>query len=167
MESMINVYKTLKKELDENYDTERSDEDFSKLVTMKDVSPDLKETLILLHSNYKTENQAQKAFIKKTMIRLIDNEIETLTKIQLILEHKVGAEGTGVTSVLHTTGLQKIIILCVLTIFAFFIMALIDKDAFKEAIGTAKDVLPINTYSVPANNGKAVTNTNNVKEGEE
>lgn len=140
MENVIQEYKNLKKELDENYSTDRSDEDFSKLVTMKNVDPDLKETLILLHSNYKTENQAQKTYIKKTMLKLIDNEIESLTKVQVILENKIKDESGN--SLLQTTGLQKLFILVGLLVFGFFIMAIIDKDAFKEAAGSVRDLLP-------------------------
>lgn len=143
MEKSIEEYKKIKDTLDEFNNAGNNDEDFMKIVQMKGVDEDLKETLILLHSNYKSEVKEQKNILYRTLYRLIDQNVEVFNKInnifqqQQIEQAKRDKQGGGL---IKTDTIHKILGAIVLTVIAFFLLALIDKHAFEVAFGALKEV---------------------------
>ena len=71
LEQEIESLKSLKNEIN-GFNIQENDQDFVKLVTLKNVDPELRENLILLHSNYKTELKDLKSFMYQSMYKLID-----------------------------------------------------------------------------------------------
>jgi hypothetical protein len=82
---MDNVEKRLLALKDEIYDTHienDNNDDFTRLVQLKDVTDEVFETLILLHSNYKSSMQTMKFSQIVTLNKLIDANIEMLSSLK-------------------------------------------------------------------------------------
>jgi hypothetical protein len=82
---MDNVEKRLLALKDEIYDTHienDNNDDFTRLVQLKDVTDEVFETLILLHSNYKSSMQTMKFSQIVTLNKLIDANIEVLSSLK-------------------------------------------------------------------------------------
>jgi hypothetical protein len=78
-------------------DTTNGDEsDFVKLVQLKDVSDEVYETLILLHSNYKSSMQNLKYNQMITLTKVIDINIDMLNKIKDKIIHAPQKETSSV-----------------------------------------------------------------------
>lgn len=159
MDDIIDKYKELKKEL---YDSRPScdDKDFSKLVEMKDVDPNLKETLILLHSNYKTELHELRSETIRMLFKIIDQNIEAIDKLERYhLTHEATekvAETTskkeGVTQNLidkygGLNGIQKVTLCLILIVLIFWILDFISPDSFRRSTDTIGKIITLN----PAN----------------
>jgi len=68
-----------------NIQLDNNDNDFIKLVKLKDVSDELYETLILIHSNYKAEIQSVKTNNYRMLTKLIDTNIDLLNRYKEII----------------------------------------------------------------------------------
>lgn len=77
MDKVKDALLTLKDELYKEY-SDRHDEDFVKLVKLRDIDDDLYETLILIHSNYKAEFTTLKSTQVRTVSKIIDTNIDIL-----------------------------------------------------------------------------------------
>ena len=154
MEKTIENYKTLKRDLEDFQKQPSTDEDFVKLVSMKGVDDDLKETLILLHSNYKAENKEQKSQLTRILYRLVDSNIDVFEKLSGRIRNQTSA--TMVTSTggnvevsnqpngtpLFQLGkVHTIILVVVMSVVAFFVLAMVDPEAFQLAMQAIKDII--------------------------
>lgn len=154
MEKAIENYKTLKRDLEDFQKQPSTDEDFVKLVSMKGVDDDLKETLILLHSNYKAENKEQKSQLTRILYRLVDSNIDVFEKLSGRIRNQTSA--TMVTSTggnvevsnqpngtpLFQLGkVHTIILVVVMSVVAFFVLAMVDPEAFQLAMQAIKDII--------------------------
>lgn len=85
---MDSITESLNKLKDDIYllSTDGVDDDFIKLVKIRNIDSDLHETLILIHSNYKAEMQALKTSQIRSLTKVIDKDIELLyhTKSMLV-----------------------------------------------------------------------------------
>lgn len=142
----IEKYKQIKDSLDDIQSQGNNDEDFVKLVSMKGVDDELKETLILLHSNYKAETKEQKNILYRTLYRLIDQNTEVFIKINSLLEQQQKIKETS-GGLFKMEALHKVLIAVVLTVISFFILAFIDPHAFNTAFGAMKDVVSLGAGS--------------------
>lgn len=82
---MDNIEKRLLVLKDEIYDSHIENDntdDFTRLVQLKDVTDEVFETLILLHSNYKSSMQTMKFSQIVTLNKLIDANIEMLSSLK-------------------------------------------------------------------------------------
>lgn len=155
MDTLLEKYKSLKKDLEEfQMQSNGNDEDFVKLVSMKGVDDDLKETLILLHSNYKAENKEQKSHLFRMLYKLVDNNIEVFERINQNMKSGTvvvsPAEGgsfnnnpnnPSTPSLFQLGKVHTIILVIVITVIAFFVLAVIDPDAFKLAMNAIKEII--------------------------
>lgn len=137
LENEIKSLQSLKAEVN-GFNTQENDQDFIKLVTLKNVDPDLRENLILLHSNYKTELKDLKVFMYQSMYKLIDKTESICVDIDTELKKKSSG---GIVS--HAA--RNIAIILGVVVFAFiilFIFAVIDPEAFKTAADALKSFMP-------------------------
>lgn len=136
LEQDLKDLNSIKDELN-SFNIPENDQDFIKLVTLKDIDPGLRENLILLHSNYKTEIKDLKSFVYRSMYRVIDKTEQTFKTVDNQLEK--GKSG------IMSTGVRNIAIIFGIVIVAFmilFIFALINPDAFKTASEALKSFMP-------------------------
>lgn len=82
METVENRLRELKEtiydlQLEHDYDS-----DFAKLIQLKEIDDELFETLLLLHSNYKSSLQTLKFSNLKAMSLIIDSNLEMITTIK-------------------------------------------------------------------------------------
>lgn len=154
MDKVIDNYKTLKKDLEDFQRQSGSDEDFVKLVSLKGVDDDLKETLVLLHSNYKAENKEQKSQLTRMLYRLVDSNIEVFERISTNFRTQpqtaiIASGGNEVSVQQQPNGVplfqlgkvHTIILVVVLSVVAFFVLAMVDPEAFQLAMQAIKDII--------------------------
>ena len=154
MEKTLENYKTLKRDLEDFQKQPSTDEDFVKLVSMKGVDDDLKETLILLHSNYKAENKEQKSQLTRILYRLVDSNIDVFEKLSGVIRNQAPAvvapsSGGNVEVSHHPNGtplfqlgkVHTIILVVVMSVVAFFVLAMVDPQAFQLAMQAIKDII--------------------------
>lgn len=154
MEKAIENYKTLKRDLEDFQKQPSTDEDFVKLVSMKGVDDDLKETLILLHSNYKAENKEQKSQLTRLLYRLVDSNLDVFEKLSRGIRNQtstVVATHTGGnvevsnkpkgTPLFQLGKVHTIILVVVMSVVAFFVLAMVDPEAFQLAMQAMKDII--------------------------
>lgn len=154
MEKAIENYKTLKRDLEDFQKQPSTDEDFVKLVSMKGVDDDLKETLILLHSNYKAENKEQKSQLIRLLYRLVDSNLDVFEKLSRGIRNQtstVVATPTGGnvevsskpkgTPLFQLGKVHTIILVVVMSVVAFFVLAMVDPEAFQLAMQAMKDII--------------------------
>lgn len=129
-------FKSIKDDLN-RFDTNDNDQDFIKLVTMNDIDPKLRENLILLHSNYKTEIKDLKSFVYKTLYKTIDRTEHSLT----LLNKEVAKGSAGIVS--HAArNIAMILGVVVIAFIILFIFAVINPDAFTHATEALKSFMP-------------------------
>jgi hypothetical protein len=76
-EIMVERYRAIRAELFNN-DLDIVNDDMTQLITVKDIDSDLYTALLLLHSNYKAEQQAQRSRHIRITSKLIDAQIDAL-----------------------------------------------------------------------------------------
>ena len=136
LEQDLKDLNSIKDELN-SFNIPENDQDFIKLVTLKDIDPGLRENLILLHSNYKTELKDLKLFVYRTNYRIVDQT----ERIMIRVDKELQKNKNGVLS--HGTRNIAIIFGIVLVAFMIlFIFALINPDAFKTASEALKSFMP-------------------------
>lgn len=129
-------FKSIKDDLN-RFDTNDNDQDFIKLVTMNDIDPKLRENLILLHSNYKTEIKDLKSFVYKTLYKTVDRTEHSLT----LLNKEVAKGSAGIVS--HAArNIAMILGVVVIAFIILFIFAVINPDAFTHATEALKSFMP-------------------------
>lgn len=129
-------FKSIKDDLN-RFDTNDNDQDFIKLVTMNDIDPKLRENLILLHSNYKTEIKDLKSFVYKTLYKTVDRTEHSLT----LLNKEVAKSSAGIVS--HAArNIAMILGVVVIAFIILFIFAVINPDAFTHATEALKSFMP-------------------------
>jgi hypothetical protein len=112
---MEEIKKNLKKLKDDIYNlhNETNNEDFTNLVKLSsDMELELYETLILLHSNYKSELQEIKKYQIRTLNKIIDNDIEIINKLKnelLLIKSEINVKKKN--NLLLNTGIFFIIFL--------------------------------------------------------
>ena len=138
MQEMLKNYSELKDEI-HHLGSQKSDNDFVKLVTLKNEDDELKETLILLHTNYKNEIQELKASQIKINSKLIDQNILLIHKLEKLIEinQEKDAE-TQRTFKIHS--IERVLAIILFIIFCFWTMATINNDAFHGSIGALDKV---------------------------
>lgn len=138
MKDILEKYAELKDEIHAQ-DSNKSDEDFVKLVKIKNEDDDLKETLILLHTNYKNDIQELRNSRIKVFNKLIDNNVALIHKLQdLVEEGQKSNAKTQRTFKIHN--IERLLLVIVFVIFAFWTMATINGDAFQGSIGAIDTV---------------------------
>lgn len=122
-----------------NFILPENDQDFVKLVTLKNVDSELRESLILLHSNYKTELKELKLSMHQIAYKILDKTENALKAVDIELKEKSNSGGM----VSHAA--RNIAIIFGVVIIAFmilFIFAVIDPEAFKTASEALKSFMP-------------------------
>lgn len=138
MKELLDKYSGLKDEI-HALGTQKSDNDFVKLVTIRNEDEELKETLILLHTNYKNEIQELKSNQIKILNKLIDRDIELIHKLEDLIEvNKNNNIKTQRTFKIHS--IERLLAVIIFVIFVFWIMATINGDAFNKSIGALDQV---------------------------
>lgn len=134
-EQDLEDFKSIKDDLN-RFDMQDNDQDFIKLVTMNDIDPKLRENLILLHSNYKTEIKDLKSFVYKTLYKTVDRTEHALVE----LNQEVAKGSSGLVS--HAArNIAMILGVVVLAFIVLFIFAIISPDAFTHATEALKSFL--------------------------
>lgn len=133
MKDILEKYAELKDEI-HTHGSQKSDEDFIKLVTLKNEDDELKETLILLHTNYKNEIQDLRSNRIKVLNKLIDLNVALIHKLEdLVEEGEKSNAKTQRTFKIHN--IERLLLVIVFVIFAFWTMSTINGDAFQGSIG--------------------------------
>lgn len=137
---MVERYKAIRQELfsqDESF----AGEDFSRLVSIKDIDTDLYHVLILLHSNYRAEQQAMRSRHIRITSKIIDAHMDAmlLSKEEQTRALETTKKPTGIL-----TASNVIMVLSAVGIFIFSIAILFIKypDAAKSAVDVLKLLLP-------------------------
>lgn len=81
MENISEDYSKIKDYLYEAHMQVTAGSEFNSLVKLKNVDPELRETLILLHSNYKAEFQAIKNHNFRVLLSVVDTQSAAFNKI--------------------------------------------------------------------------------------
>lgn len=141
-------YKKLKDELLNIDKSTTEDQDFLNLVTNNNIEPDLRNLLILLHSNYKTELKDLKSLSYKILYRLVDenhivlnkmnDEIKILKKENELLK---STEEQGVLKMKNMKHIVRGILTLLAVIVSLFFMAVINPDAYNLVLESIKDIL--------------------------
>lgn len=147
--------KNLKDEI-YNYKEQDDNQDLVKLIQLKNVSDDLKETLILLHSNYTTELRETRNHYCRLFNKMIDKNIETLELILKILNNenislsldndnnckiKTDNKTDNIGGVFrYITQLPKMWIWMVAVIASLTVLHSIAPNSFDNAVGLFKSV---------------------------
>lgn len=135
-EKDLEDFKSIKDDLN-RFDIQDNDQDFIKLVTMNDIDPKLRENLILLHSNYKTEIKDLKSFIYKTLYKTVDRTEHSLVLINKNLEKK----NSGIVS--HAArNIAMIFGVIIIAFMILFVFAIINPEAFTHATEALKSFMP-------------------------
>ena len=142
MLEILKEYNNLKDEIDAFYHTNEHDKDYLKLIDLEDVPQKLKNTLILIHSNYKSELREQKSFNYRLMRKMLD--IEQLTALHI--QNRFNKDER--TAKKHKDRLDKVykyVKTIAFVIFAGFIcsfvFAWLDIDAFNSAATFIRDIV--------------------------
>lgn len=143
-----------KKLKDEIFDYKEQDDnqDFIKLLQIKDVSDDLKETLILLHSNYTTEIRETRNHYCRLFNKIVDRDIELLELVVKMLENNLnkndnssehgiigkigGAGGIGH----YLTHLPRIWMFMILVIVGMSVLHHFIPESFERSVKLFKNV---------------------------
>lgn len=134
-EKDLEDFKSIKDDLN-RFDIQDNDQDFIKLVTMNDIDPKLRENLILLHSNYKTEIKDLKSFIYKTLYKTVDRTEHSLVLINKNLEKK----NSGIVS--HAArNIAMIFGVIIIAFMILFVFAIINPEAFTHATEALKSFM--------------------------
>lgn len=153
-----------KKLKDEMYDYKEQDDnsDFIKLLQIKDVSDDLKETLILLHSNYTTEIREIRNHYCRLFNKLVDRDIEMLELILKMLDNggiptnkqTNNDSAGGKFSTIRKAGgyleqLPKMWLYIVIIIVSMSILHHFIPESFERAVKLFKNVFTLGMFSSP------------------
>lgn len=155
MEKIKDEYRKLKEEI-HNLQSPDSDKDFVKLVSLKEIDPELKETLILLHSNYKTELNELKSLMVRTASKLIDQDIELVSNIRdfYVKEGDAKTAKEKLTSnLLELNSIQKTAIGIIMVMVVFWVLNLLSPSSFEGAANVFKSIFS----STPVSASSAVT----------
>lgn len=140
MERILKDYEQLKQYLEDLQSSVTDDKDFVKLVQLKGVDEDMKETLILLHSNYKTELKSHQDVVQRTLTKVVDNQINLVSSLQ---KNDNELKATN-SNVIHYVNLVKTFIFgVIILVVVFFGLAAFNSDAFKTAFSATKDILNV------------------------
>lgn len=120
--------------------------DFDHLVKLKSVNDELRETLILLHSNYKAEFQAIKNHNFRVLLNIVDTQANSFDKVihkqdelSKILEDMIKAKSGKKISIGKVIGLLASITTFIVIVFYLFTS---DKEAGKMVIDLVKSLIP-------------------------
>lgn len=149
IEKMLQEYKTIKDELNDTY-RNKPDSEFLKLVSVKGIDEELKETLILLHGNYNTELTSYRENAYRLLYRIIDeNELilksmhKELNEAEKRLEESAAKHKKGKWNIWSLWGV--VLIVPFLTLFAHFFPSGFDKTIGSlEVVGRFIGVLDPN-----------------------
>jgi hypothetical protein len=118
----------LKEKIYDMYGEEKNDDDFAKLVGMSKTiqDPELFETLILMHSNYRSEMQQIKAQNIRILITILDNHTRHIDHIETHIEDKTNSKEPkkkGIFSpinILIVISIILTIVIGVVIVFSFY-----------------------------------------------
>lgn len=97
MQNIRNELKQIKESLHD--DDSRNDEDFQKLVRLSsNIDDELFETLILIHSNYKADLQSLRNKHIRSLVKVIDNNIDMVGVIKEYIDNKQATKSKPSTS---------------------------------------------------------------------
>ena len=154
MHKALNTYKELKQRLINNtiiIGKNKSDEDYMRLLKLKDISSDVKETLLLLHSNYRAELKELQTEINTITLNHIDNTIDVVTELHArvdaletkLKEYEEKDNKDMILGIISVTTLQKLGYLVGGLIVLFFILYVIEKEALDAIYNYIKDLLGV------------------------
>mgnify|MGYP007043493296 CR=1 FL=1 len=138
---MDKVRQNLQKIKDEIYDisNDRVDDDFIKLVKIKDINDELYETLILIHSNYKAEMQAVKTNQIRLISKIVDQNLESLVHMQKTLTEIDNLKKTK-GSVFNAKNIALVLLSVASFILFLWFLFSIDGDVTGSVVDTVKAV---------------------------
>lgn len=138
---MDKVRQNLQKIKDEIYDisNDRVDDDFIKLVKIKDINDELYETLILIHSNYKAEMQAVKTNQIRLISKMVDQILETLVHMQKTLTEIDNLKKTK-GGVFNAKNIALVLLSVASFILFLWFLFSIDGDVTGSVVDTVKAV---------------------------
>lgn len=138
---MDKVRQNLQKIKDEIYDisNDRVDDDFIKLVKIKDINDELYETLILIHSNYKAEMQAVKTNQIRLISKIVDQNLETLVHMQKTLTEIDNLKKTK-GGVFNAKNIALVLLSVASFILFLWFLFSIDGDVTGSVVDTVKAV---------------------------
>ena len=142
IDEMLETYKNIKEEIN-NIQYVKQDNDFLSLVNLKGVDDDLKQYLILLHSNYSTEIKEIRSNANKILYKMVDESEYMLramhTRMKKAEEHieKNAGKATKQSRALITLGAIMVVFV------AAFSMASFDPQAFDKTVGSIKHIVSL------------------------
>lgn len=150
-------YDQLKDEIFE-HKIQDDNNDFIKLLQLKEISDELKETLILLHSNYSTEIKDAQSHYIKLLIKTIDRNVDLLehlnselNRIENLVEKlgqtetapiaKDNADNDGwIDKLTHLNKIHKTWILILFTVICLVALNEYSPDGLDKAINIFKSI---------------------------
>lgn len=134
-----------KKEILELLDSgSMTDNDFVHLVKMKDVPDELHETLILLHSNYKTQLQTMRSSYTKAFIAVTDDDREFLNLLKDFIDKVIEMDldkNSLWKTILKPKFLTFAAVLLFVLITAMYVMLLEASTRYPDAARGVADVI--------------------------
>lgn len=140
MERALEDARKLKESIESNTSSVGTDKDFIKLVQMKNIDPDLKETLILLHSNYKTEIIEYRLHLKETLSKMVDNQISLVRDLD---DNSKRISDTNNAVDKYTKVIKTVFAVAIVGVVVFFFLAYLDNKAFQSAFGAIKELFNV------------------------
>lgn len=141
---MDKIKENLIKLKDELYELhmDKNDDDFIKLVKLHDINDELYETLILIHSNCKDEMQAVKNGQIRMLTKMIDYDIELLTKYKEML-HEI-KEQKHKTPLINPKNLAIVLFTIACFIIVIWYLFTLNQDAAKWSGELLKSIFTLN-----------------------
>lgn len=118
---------------------------YQKLIELDNVSKQLHETLLMVHSNYITDRKEQNLATFKIVNKLIDTCLEMCKHLERLEEEKAKKEKEGPMGWLTTANIVKLAVPVVGIVFMFWLMSFISPDAFKSATGFFSNLIGLGT----------------------
>ena len=137
-------YRKLKDEVYE-FKGQDDNQDFVKLVQLKDIPDELKETLILLHSNYSSEIREVRFYYTKLINKVIDKDLEAVeyfkNELDKIKTVTTPAPSNGIFGFLqHLDKLQKIWITTTIIVVILFLIEFINPGSLEKVTTAFKEI---------------------------
>ena len=143
---MDNIQKKLLDMRDEIYDLSHNtnDDDFKKLMQLKDINEDLHETLILMHTNYKSNMMALKHGQITLITKLINYQLEIINKNKEVFKELENLKNNPSNTSSLLLPKNIVIVLGSLLVFigALWFMFKSDSGAGNLVIEVLKNIIP-------------------------
>lgn len=154
MKRNLDKYKDLKNSLINNtlnMGKNKTDQDYMRLLKLTSIEPEVKETLLLLHSNYKAELKELQTELNTITLKHLDNSIDVVEElhkridtIDTKLDNLIGDnKNKMILGIISIDVLQKIFFIIGGMMLLFFILYVIDKEAFLAVYNHIRDLFGI------------------------